>query len=438
MRRAWLGLIAAALLAMVGGCASRSPGKISIPPAIRNGSLVITSGIRVVSSTSLPEGFETDPDYAPIWIRHGTEIAIAGMAGGKRVLLSVAGPEGLQQRVIAEDLGPAEQDRILDIAASADGLTLAIAVAEPQENRVEVLLRDALSDSVARSASSFDGASAWAQLKWLDGATLALARRSESGVDDNAADVTSLDLITVAGSLETKPLEQIKCALSPLSFSPDARLAVAQGDIKAPPALLDLHAETCRTLTIGEPVRVLAWAPDASAFLYSAHGKNGVPGVFCYDLASGRSVIVAISSGAAAYASDGTIVAAGNTELSLRRAADASSKPIVVEIASITPYHGVITVNALGLTTLPAMLARSSMMFSRNTDCGVMDIAIPAPAGPLRELIEYSYPTRAAFILASGPADAPLALSWSPDGKLLALVDAGVQPNRVTVLAPPR
>ena len=412
--------------------------KVSIPPPIPIGSLTITSGIRVTSATNLPAGFEADPDYAPIWLQ-GPEIAIAGNAAGKSVVLGVGGAGGSSQRIIAEDFGvSAPRGKILDIAASPDGLTVATAVADPKENQLEVILRDTLSDNTARPAASFDGAFTWTQLKWLDQTTLALATRSASTADDSSAAASNLKLITAAGPLAIRPLDQIKCALSPLSFSPNSQLAVAQGDTNAPPLLIDLHAETCSLLTIREPVRVLSWAPDASAFLYFAQSKKGAPAAFRYDLRSGLSTVVAVSSCAAAYASDGTIVAAGNDELSWRRASDAPNKPIEVQIALISPGRNVTYVNALGFRTAPAMLARTSMIFSQATDTGVMDVTIPVAAGPQRELIEYSYPSKSAFLLASGPAGAPLTLSWSPDGMSLALVDAGAQPNRLTVLAPPR
>jgi hypothetical protein len=260
--------------------------------------------------------------------------------------------------------------------------------------------------------------------------------RSQSAPGDSVAAGSSLALISVGGAIAIRPLDQIKCELSRLSFSPDSRLAVAQGDTNAPPALIDLHAQTCSALTIREPIRVLSWAPDASAFLY--FGQNGGPATFHYDLASGHSALVAISSRAAAYASDGTIVALGNDALSWRRVADASSKPFELQIALIPSNRGITYANPLGFRTSPLMLAQSSMVFSEATDDAAMDIKIPDNSGTLRELIDYSYPARAAFLLASGPADAALALSWSPDGRLLALVDTAAQPNRLTVLAPPR
>ena len=97
-----------------------------------------------------------------------------------------------------------------------------------------------------------------------------------------------------------------------------------------------------------------------------------------------------------------------------------------------------ITINSIGVATTPAMLARSRMLFSRIADGGVIDIVVRGGEGFRRELLEYSYPARAAFPLAACVIDAPLAISWSPDGKVIAIVDRGVQPNLLTVIVPPR
>jgi hypothetical protein len=68
----------------------------------------------------------------------------------------------------------------------------------------------------------------------------------------------------------------------------------------------------------------------------------------------------------------------------------------------------------------------------------VIDTAIPAMPVPLRELIDYSYPARAAFVLASGPVQGPLTMSWSPDGKTLAFVDGNATLTTITALHPPK
>ena len=83
-------------------------------------------------------------------------------------------------------------------------------------------------------------------------------------------------------------------------------------------------------------------------------------------------------------------------------------------------------------------MAESTMVYSTASDDGVIDIAIPEAERLLRELIEYSYPARAAFVLASGPAQGPVMMSWSPDGKLIAIVDANQSLSMLTVLVPPR
>jgi hypothetical protein len=68
----------------------------------------------------------------------------------------------------------------------------------------------------------------------------------------------------------------------------------------------------------------------------------------------------------------------------------------------------------------------------------LVDAIVRVGDGLRRELIEYSYARRAAFPLASTVVDAPLGISWAPDGKSVAVVDIGAQPNVLTIIRPPR
>jgi hypothetical protein len=56
----------------------------------------------------------------------------------------------------------------------------------------------------------------------------------------------------------------------------------------------------------------------------------------------------------------------------------------------------------------------------------------------LRELIEYSYRAGAAFVLATGAAQSPVVMSWSPDGHSLAIVDSTTQLSTLGVIVPPK
>ena len=440
MRRSWLLPITVLLLVMAGGCASRKPARL--PPLVTRGSLAIASGLRT-ASVALPAGFGADPGYAPAWLQQGAEIGVAGNADGKAVMLGLSGPGYTQQRILAEDFGAAApRGKLLDVAPSPDGLALATVVTEAAQNRVEVMLRDTLGTGNAYPLAAIEGAFEDAQLTWLDAFTLVLVLRSVPpnsvgalGIESNRS---GFYVITAAVPPGIRQLRRIGCRGRHLSFSPSGQMAVTAGGDDAPAALINLDDETCRTLSVPEPFQVLAWAPDSSALLYSALGESSVLGIFRYDRASGRSVVVAISSGAAAYASDGTIVAVGNSWLTWRRAAALPDKPLNLQVALWRAGQEEITINPIGVTTTAGLLAHSRMIFSQVSDDGVIDVVARGGDGLRRELIEYSYAVRAAFALASCALDAPLAISWSPDGKLIAVVDSGVQPNLLTVIAPPR
>ena len=167
-------------------------------------------------------------------------------------------------------------------------------------------------------------------------------------------------------------------------------------------------------------------------------GDGGLPGVFRYTIATGAVAIIAVSSSAAAWASDGTILAMGNSQLSWRRVAQAPQALARIQIALFSNQHPEIQMNGLGFQSLPAMLARSTMTFTAVTDTAAIDAILPGATGPLRELIDYSYPARAAFIVAEGPARGPLIMSWGPDGRTLAMLDGDRSLAMLTVIVPPR
>jgi hypothetical protein len=128
----------------------------------------------------------------------------------------------------------------------------------------------------------------------------------------------------------------------------------------------------------------------------------------------------------------------GNGGLSWKRIARDPDAPAKAEIALLNPQTAVITMNSLGFQTLPALFAQSSMVFTTASDSAAIDTFVPRRDGLLRTLIDYSYPARSAFVLASGTARGPLAMSWSPDGCELAIVDGDASLAMLTVVIPPR
>jgi hypothetical protein len=356
-------------------------------------------------------------------------------------MIGLSGPDYRQQHILAADFGPsAPRGKLLDVTPSPDGLALASVITEPAQNRVQVMLRNMLGAGDAYPLAALDGAFENAQLTWIDAFTLVLVLRSVAPNVPGALGIESsrsgFYVINANNPPGIRQLRGITCRGRQLSFSPSEQMAVSAGDLDEPASLINLDDETCRTLGVPEPFQVLAWAPDSSAFLYSAVGEGSVPGIFQHDIASASNVVVAISSGSAAYASDGTIIALGNESLAWTQAAATPDKPVNLQVSLRRAGGQEININSIGVATTATLLARSRIIFSRVSDKGVIDVIALSGDGPRRELLEYSYRTRATFGLATCSLDAPLAISWSPDGNLIAVLDSGVRPNLLTVIAP--
>ncbi len=450
MRRS---VIAMALLAAILGapaCAARKPPTVPKPPPVlaRTATLNVTTGITIAAQAPLPHGFVLLDSFAPMWLQNGTEIGVTGVIDGRTDVIGFSGP-GLQiHRVIAADFGPgAPGGKILDMAASPNGMTLATAVAEPTQKRLEVYLRDLITNGNGYSAASFDGEFEVLGLHWLDPETIAIALRptaTASALANAAPGATAtgeggLYVIKVAGEVSVRQLK-IDCALSRLSWSAGGRYAVGQGDAAISPTILDLAVARCAAFNIPRgPIRVLSWASRGSSFAYAVAPKDGRgAGVFRYDISTGQGALVAISSSAAAFASNGAILALGNQTLTWRRVIEEPDAPVTAEMALFDPSQPEVRVKSLAIRTLPRMLAESTMVYSTASDAAAIEMFVPGIAGPLRDILAYSAPAQVAFLLAEGPARGSAAMSWSPDGERLALADGDSLAAMLTVLIPPR
>jgi len=453
MRGSVFALLAVAALTSVGASAcsqttppSQKPGAVGY--AAQTATLDITNGIQVLGVVAMPSDTTLETGHAPLWLQGGSEVAVAArLSDGRGAVLGFSGPQLGNRRVIAQDFGTGAPDgRILDIVASPDGLEIATAVAEPTKHRLEVIIREALSVGGGHPVSSIDGTFEFAELTWLDRSRLALVAGAPHNTElavgiEAGAKVPDrhLQIINVSGQPSTRVLDNIRCPLSRLSFSPDANFAVGEGDAFSVSAIFDLRDGSCWELGFRGDIRTLGWAFDSRSFLYEKYGRRGmVPSIFRYDLPTGQSRLIAISSSAAAYASDGTIIALGSRQLPRSGITAAPGAKIKAEVALFDPHQAEIRINSLGFETTPLMMAESRLIFSTASDNAVIDIAIPGVGGPLRELIEYSYRAEAAFVLATGAAQVPLAMSWSPDGHLLAVVDGSLRASTLTVIAPPK
>jgi len=410
--------------------------------AAHTATLDVTFGLQVAGVAPLPGDFVPDLSRAPLWLRGGREVGLIGTRAGKGVMLGFSGVKLATQRVVIEDYGAgAPEGRLLDVATRRDGHTLATAVAAASGNRLDVNLVDASSPGDTLRIASLGGEFDSAQLTGLSSGNIALTAQAASPAADElttetaAVPISGLYLITAGPPPSMRRLDGIKCPLSRLSFSPNDAVAVAEGTGSTPPAIVGIHGETCIGSFSAGPLQVLGWAPNSAAFLYRGADQGSI---FSYDLLNGRRATIAISSGAAAYATDGTIIALGSQDLSWRRAAAEPMSQVKAQIALFDPHQSLKTINSLGLVTQPALLAQSTMVFSQISNDAIIDTAIPGTTGPVREIIEYSYPARAAFVLAHGAVQGPIAISWSPDGKQIAIVDGDATRGTLAVIAPPK
>jgi hypothetical protein len=437
------------ILLCFGGCAflkSKPPPAPAPPPphyAYRTATLDITDGIRVSAAVELPHGFTPEPSSPPMWLAQGTVVAVAGTLDQKTVVIGFGGDHLTEMTTIASDFGPgAPGGRILEVAASTDGMELATAVAVPDAHRIDLMVIDSISGGQGHSVASFDGDYRVTSLSWLDRTTIAIVLQAEPASPTTIGADTSakgLYAVGISGVGSVAHFDRVHCGLGQMSFSPNRRFAVSEGDRDLAPAIVDLGAQACVEIRAPGPIKVLGWSPDSSAFLYAASNSDGKSaGVFRFTVATAQRTLVAVSSTAVAYAGDGTIVALGNGRLSWKRVAQSPEAPVKAEIALLNPLTAEVTINSLGFKTPPALFARSTMVLTTASDSAAIDTFLATTDGVLRELIDYSYPSRNAFVLASGRANGPLAMSWSDDGRAIAIVDGDASLAKLTVLVPPQ
>ncbi len=423
----------------------------------RTATLEITGGVAVPGSVAMPPGFEPVPGWQPMWLMRDNGIAVAGRIAGRTEVFSFSGKKFQSQAKIGEDFGPLAGDGVIvDIAVSPDGSEIATAVATSNPARLEIVIASIIGGGKGTIVASFDGGFVFASIVWKNNATLALTlgpesngpravsapvtapldRSAESGAVQSAS---GLYLIGVTGLGAVSHLDKIKCPLGPVKLSPNGRFAASGGTAAALPVIVDTASQACASFGPRAPVKILGWSPDSTSLLYAGDvGPNNLPGAFRYNLTTGATSVVTIASAAAAFASDGTLVALGDNELTWRLAADDPHATIKSEIALFSPVTSEISINSLGFGVTPELLAESSMAFTQATDDAAIDLFSPTPDGVFRTLIDYSYPARQAFALASGAARGPLLMSWSRSGSMLAVLDGVGGDSKLTIFAPPR
>jgi len=443
-------------LALVCGFAACSspPTKPPLPTeVVRTATMNITPGIEVLARVALPDGFAPSPDYPPMWLQSGQEVAIIGTRNGQAMVMGYGGSGYRSARVIAEDGGIGASDaRMVDFAADPDGMVLALAEVSTEAKRLDVVTRDVISAGAASPVSSFDGEFDSASLAWLGDFTIPLALRSHADalmeaprdqlglVRGQAAPApgasSGLYTITVSGAVTTGYLK-LNCKMSHLSWAPNGMVAVGAGDAYAPATIIDRTKETCDRVNAKPPIRVLDWSHDSKAFLYQQLNGPQVTGTYRYDVSSRTERLVALASGAAAFVGNDQVLALGSRDLTTRGVLEKPAGETRAEVAISNPDGSDTELQELGFATTPAMLAQSTMTYARPTDTAAIATFSPTPQGPVRKIVIYSVAPKHAFLIAFGPARGALSMSWSPRGRYLAIADGDVTASALTILMPP-
>src|SRR5271168_3985860 len=179
MPRSVLMLILALTAAGVASCSTAKPRTGPPPFVARSASLSVTTGIKIVTSVQMPEGFAPIATRPPVWLEDGDEIGVIGTQSGHIVMYGLGGAGWRTGRILAAETGPgaAEEGSIADLAASPDGLTLATAIVVAGADRVDLVIRDLIATGPGNVLASFNGQFDSISISWLNNATIALALR---------------------------------------------------------------------------------------------------------------------------------------------------------------------------------------------------------------------------------------------------------------------
>lgn len=406
------------------------------PPVTQHTATIdLTPGIMINALVETPPGFTPIVGQSPLWLQGGKELALTGTLQGRTEVLGFSGAAYKHVRLVAADGGPgAPHGKIVGLAASPDGLTLAVAEAEP--GRIEIVVRYVISNGGQNSVASFDGNFHAVSVTWVAPDTLAVGLAGEPAA--SPAQAGGLYRIHVLGAVT---VEQVKlsCPPSMLVFSPDARFAVGEGDEHTPASLFDRSNGNCQQVSPDGPIRVLGWAPGNGAFLYSTPaGRGHGAGVFRYNIADGKTELVAVSSSAAAYTGEGIVMALGNRDLNPQTAASSPDKRVTAQLASFVPRQGQMIVDSLGIPTTPAMMLASTMTYAHGFAELALQLYADAPAGPTREIVTFSIVDRKTFVLASGGVSGVVVIGWVPGVNHLVIFDGDGAVGAFAVITPAR
>ena len=463
MPRSVLILILAFTVVSFASCSSSTPPRQGPPPFLaRSTTLAVTNGIKVLTNVAMPNGFAPIPARAPMWMQNGEEIGVVGTQDGHTIMYGLGGAGWRTGRILAAETGPAaaEEGTIADVAVSPNGLTLATAMVTPDGNRVDLIIRDLIASGAGSAIANFNGRFDSISMSWLNDATIALALRQHPAPPDESvvsneppkfdpdqpdvqpppslSDGLQLVVITGAGSVVAMKLS---CPMSRLSWSAHGVYAVGQGDAGAPPVIIDRRAATCTKFHVRQPIHVLDWdAADEGSFLYvGPDPTRNTIGVFKYNIATGAEHLMGVSTGAASFAAGSDTLTLGNRDLTFTRAIERPEEPVAAQVAVAQADLTEVDVKSLGFDTWPEMLAQSTMAYSKGADEAAMQVYAPSKPVPWRKIVTYSLRYDSGFLLAEGPAQGVVTMSWSLKGRWLAFLDGDATAGTVmSVLEPPR
>jgi len=449
----WVPAILVAMAIGVAGCSTQEPTPALPVVTVVTATMNVTAGIEVIARLPLPDGFAPSPDYPPMWLQGGKEVAVAGTLKDHAMVIGYGGDGYQTARVIAQDGGIGAPDgAIVDLAPSPDGMMLALAVVSAKDHRLDVVVRELISAGAATPVSNFDGDFESASIAWLSNFTIPLALRAgelKLKTPADASETTArlpaapplsassgLYTIGISGAVTTG-YTNLNCKMSKLNWSPKGNFAVGAGDAAAPPIVIDREKESCERINAKAPIRVLDWSSDSKAFLYQETNPIIGTGIYRYDIASHAVRLVAISSGAAVFISDDQVLALGNGTLTFRKAQYGPDEALPTEVALSNPDGSETDVQRIGFEVTPASLVASRMTYTHETDSAAIATVSPMPTGPARHIVIYSVASKRAFLVAFGAVRGVATMSWSPQGHYLAIADGDASSSALTIMAPP-
>src|SRR5215472_15179624 len=175
MHRSASALLALTALLALGAAACATHKQPPKPPVIQHtATMDLTPGLTINALVETPPGFIPLPGQPLLWLRGRKEIALTGTLQERTEVLGFSGAGLKTSRLIAADGGPgAPQGKIVGLAASPDGMTLAVAEAKP--GQIRIVLRYVISNGGQSAVATFDGNFHAVSMTWTAPNTLAVA-----------------------------------------------------------------------------------------------------------------------------------------------------------------------------------------------------------------------------------------------------------------------